>query len=102
MNLNQREFTFTVTTQDYVSRKEIIIRYERTLLRTFGFVLFMEHPHKFVTPFLFQLGVEKDLRMMQLTWSVLNDRYERVGKRKDKTGCFVGNWGDVRCGSEFW
>lgn len=74
-----------------MSRKEVIIRYERTLLRTFGFVLFMEHPHKFVTPYLHQLGLEKDLRCMQLTWSVLNDRCAHApGRRMHRGGGSTG------------
>eukprot|EP00798_Chlamydomonas_sp_ICE-L_P010693 gene10693-12385_t len=57
--------------REYNSAKDTIIRYERDMLRAFGFILHAEHPHKFVINYIHMLGGSNEL--IQLAWNVLND-----------------------------
>lgn len=51
--------------------KERVFHYERVLLKTFGFVIHAEHPHKFVMSYLHYL--EGGPELAQMSWSILND-----------------------------
>eukprot|EP00195_Chlamydomonas_chlamydogama_P006867 CAMPEP_0202911798 /NCGR_PEP_ID=MMETSP1392-20130828/55951_1 /ASSEMBLY_ACC=CAM_ASM_000868 /TAXON_ID=225041 /ORGANISM="Chlamydomonas chlamydogama, Strain SAG 11-48b" /LENGTH=461 /DNA_ID=CAMNT_0049602443 /DNA_START=45 /DNA_END=1428 /DNA_ORIENTATION=+ len=60
-----------IGSKEYHKAKDTIIRYERELLRAFGFIVHAEHPHKFVINYVHFLGGSKEL--IQLSWNVLND-----------------------------
>lgn len=65
--------THTCTrTQEYLNAKDTIIRYERELLRAFGFIVHAEHPHNFVINYVRLL--EGGQEFTQLAWNILNDR----------------------------
>jgi hypothetical protein len=49
-------------------------RNERVILKTFGFIVSLEHPHKFVLSYAHTLDGKEDL--MQESWNILNDRCE--------------------------
>ncbi len=59
--------------QKYERMKAEMVRAERHLLREMGFVVHVEHPHKFVVNYLqiLQCGHE----LMQLACNIVNDRY---------------------------
>ena len=52
---------------------------ERCLLRTFGFVLHVDHPHKFVLNYCNLLKV--DTAFKQEAWNLANDRYPSLAPR---------------------
>ncbi|GAX75351.1 hypothetical protein CEUSTIGMA_g2795.t1 [Chlamydomonas eustigma] len=58
-------------TRDYLAAKDTVIRYERELLRAFGFIVHAEHPHNFVINYVHFLGGDNEF--MQLAWNILND-----------------------------
>ena len=60
--------------REYHSAKDVIIRYERELLRAFGFILHAEHPHNFVINYCHMLCQgEAASDLTQMAWSTLND-----------------------------
>jgi hypothetical protein len=64
--------SYLITQQDYQAAKDTVIRYERELLRAFGFIVHAEHPHNFVINYVHFLGGDNEF--MQLAWNILNDR----------------------------
>lgn len=46
---------------------------ERQMLKEMGFMVYVEHPHKFIPNYLSVLGFEKDTNFMQDAWSYAND-----------------------------
>jgi hypothetical protein len=62
--------------QEYHSFQEACIKYEREMLKVFGFVTHVEHPHKMMLNYCQILGLEpaKFPGLMQEAWSLLNDR----------------------------
>eukprot|EP00976_Prorocentrum_cordatum_P063533 1177121-Prorocentrum_minimum.AAC.6 len=60
------------TRQRYDHLKHDLIKNERLLLREFGFIVHVEHPHKFVLNYLQMMGMGQEL--MQEAWSLVNDR----------------------------
>lgn len=63
--------------QEYAIRKQELIDVERHLLRTFGFVLHVDHPHKFVLNYL-NIFLKADQTLKQEAWSLANDRCNPV------------------------
>lgn len=59
--------------QEYATRKQELIDVERHLLRTFGFVLHVDHPHKFVLNYL-NIFLKADQNLKQEAWNLANDR----------------------------
>lgn len=60
--------------KEYHNAKEVIIRYERELLRAFGFILHSEHPHAFVITYSHMLCEGEAAKLLtQQAWSTLND-----------------------------
>jgi hypothetical protein len=57
--------------QDYENRKNALIRLERDMLRAFGFIVHVEHPHKLVLNHLHVMGATA---LHQEAWSLANDR----------------------------
>lgn len=57
--------------QRYEQIKAEVVRGERHMLRAFGFVVHVEHPHRFVLTFGQLLRVEKDV--LQEAWNLAND-----------------------------
>lgn len=57
--------------QEYNQMKERVFAYERVLLKTFGFIIHADHPHKFVMSYVHLL--EGDSALAQTSWSILND-----------------------------
>ena len=61
----------------YYATKMALHNTETMMLRQFGFVLHVEHPHKFVLMYLNILHGTEELA--QQAWNILNDRYgERI------------------------
>lgn len=63
---------FLSPSQEYQKAKDAIIRYERDILRVFGFIVHCDHPHKLLISFVQFLRGDGDL--MQEAWNVVNDR----------------------------
>ena len=53
--------------------KDRVYSTEAVMLRAFGFVLHVEHPHKFVLSLLLLLGLDGPI--LQEAWNLTNDRY---------------------------
>jgi len=58
--------------QRFENLKQDVFRIEKSMLRAFGFVTHVEHPHKFVLSLLQILEVSPDL--LQEAWNLTNDR----------------------------
>jgi hypothetical protein len=58
--------------QEYQAVKDSIIRYEREMLRVFGFIVHCDHPHKLLISFVKVLDGGQDL--IQEAWNIVNDR----------------------------
>ena len=54
--------------------QERVFSTEAVMLRAFGFVLHVEHPHKFVLSLLLLLGLDGPI--LQEAWNLTNDRYK--------------------------
>mmetsp|Transcript_325 Transcript_325/g.681 ORF Transcript_325/g.681 Transcript_325/m.681 type:complete len:467 (+) Transcript_325:104-1504(+) len=75
LRMECRRENLPVELLDYFSKrydhlKGDIIRHERLLLREFGFIVHVEHPHKFVLNYLQMMGMQ---HLMQEAWSLVND-----------------------------
>lgn len=55
----------------YDQLKTEVVRTERHMLRAFGFIVHVEHPHRFVLTFGQLLGLDKEL--LQEAWNLAND-----------------------------
>ena len=62
--------------QLYEKLRADIVNMERIILRSFGFILHVEHPHKFVLNYLMVLEQHKDSDsgVLQRAWNLANDR----------------------------
>ena len=62
--------------QTYEKWKSDVITLERIMLRSFGFILHVEHPHKFVLNYLVVLEQQEDPAsgLLQRAWNLANDR----------------------------
>ncbi len=66
--------------QTYHNAKDAIIKYERDLLRAFGFIVHCDHPHKLLINFAVLLkggeeqDKERDEELLQTAWNIANDR----------------------------
>jgi len=58
-------------TREYQAAKDSIIKYERDLLRVFGFIVHADHPHKLLISFVKVLEGEQEL--YQEAWNIAND-----------------------------
>ena len=58
--------------QEYANFKKELVDVERHLLREFGFILHVDHPHKFVLNYLNLLKAGPELK--QEAWNLCNDR----------------------------
>ena len=54
--------------------KSDVITLERLILRAFGFILHVEHPHKFVLNYLVFLEQHDQAGLLQQAWNLANDR----------------------------
>ena len=63
--------------QTFEKWKSDVITLERIMLRSFGFILHVEHPHKFVLNYLVVLEQQEDPEsgLLQRAWNLANDRY---------------------------
>ncbi len=57
----------------YTDRKETIFAAERKLLKSLGFHVFVEHPHRYILAFLKILGCHEHKELVQKCWNFLND-----------------------------
>lgn len=63
------------SSQTYAQFKEACIRYERELLRSFGFITHVEHPHKLVLNYCQVMKADHAYPgLMQEAWNLINDR----------------------------
>jgi hypothetical protein len=53
--------------------KDTIFAAERKLLKSLGFHVFVEHPHRFILAFLKILGCHDNKELVQKCWNFLND-----------------------------
>jgi hypothetical protein len=60
----------------YEQLKAELIRVERLMLREFGFIVHVEHPHKLVLNHLHMMLGTAHHDLMQEAWSLTNDRFE--------------------------
>ena len=49
-----------LSTQDYANLKDKLIRAEREILKELGFILYSEHPHKFILNYVKLLAPSKE------------------------------------------
>lgn len=66
-------FVSCVWLQEFHKLKQEMFVTEKKLLRQFGFILHVDHPHKFVLSYLSVLDLPLELK--QKAWSLANDRY---------------------------
>ena len=60
-----------IYSQKYQTLKERLIRAEREILKELGFILYTEHPHKFILNYCKLLTLERDTpRLAQHAWLV--------------------------------
>lgn len=64
------DFIYPGTSRYDVIKTEVV-RTERHMLRAFGFIVNVEHPHRFVLTFGQLLGLERDV--LQVGWTLAND-----------------------------
>ena len=57
--------------------KQHMFRVEAEMLKQFGFVTHVEHPHKFVLSLL-QSILEQSGPILQVAWNLTNDRYSSL------------------------
>ena len=63
-----------IYSQKYLTLKERLIRAEREILKELGFILYTEHPHKFILNYCKLLTLERDTpRLAQHAWNFIND-----------------------------
>jgi cyclin L len=59
--------------QSYHEKKIWLTTYERKMLRAFGFIMHVDHPHKFLISLINQVAGQ-DLDLIQESWNLVNDR----------------------------
>ncbi len=73
------QLSIVVAMQRYEEMKAELIRVERLMLREFGFIVHVEHPHKLVLNHLHLMlqhtaDASKALALKQDAWNLTNDR----------------------------
>jgi len=70
----------------YWQMKETIVEKEKEILKALGFNIYVDHPHKYIFPYLKALQVE-DTKLMQNVWNFINDsgRTMAIVKYKPQT-----------------
>ena len=63
--------------QIYEKWKSDVVTLERIILRSFGFILHVEHPHKYVLNYMVILEVHDipESGLLQQAWNLANDRF---------------------------
>jgi len=59
--------------QNYVDKKNEVIKCERRLLKELGFCVYVKHPHKMIALYLKVLEKERDKDLVQTAWNYMND-----------------------------
>lgn len=74
-----------IHSEAYAVRRERVIRAEREILKELGFVLYIEHPHKFLLNYVRLLTTDEatSARLAQYAWNFLND-----AQRSDACICY--------------
>ena len=63
-----------IFSQRYATYKDRLVKAERELLKELGFILYTEHPHKFILNYCKLLTLERDTpRLAQHAWNFIND-----------------------------
>ena len=80
MHLEQKRKGLTpqpldIYSKRYLSYKECLIKAEREILKELGFILYTEHPHKFLLNYVKLLTVDEatNKRLLQYAWNFIND-----------------------------
>uniref|UniRef100_A0AC35TN97 CYCLIN domain-containing protein n=1 Tax=Rhabditophanes sp. KR3021 TaxID=114890 RepID=A0AC35TN97_9BILA len=60
-------------TNTYMKHKNDLIKTERIVLNTLGFVVHVNHPHKWISSFIHALGQINNTELIQKAWSYMND-----------------------------
>ncbi len=70
--------------------KSDVVTLERIMLRAFGFILHVEHPHKFVLNYLVVLEQHDhpESGLLQRAWNLANDRYSSHAAAVVEYSCF--------------
>jgi hypothetical protein len=66
--------SFTKDDYNFWDLKNALVTTERHVLKELGFMVYVEHPHKYVLSYLKIL--EGDNKLAQEAWNVVNDRCE--------------------------
>jgi transcription initiation factor TFIIIB Brf1 subunit/transcription initiation factor TFIIB len=64
-----------IASQRYARMKELVVTMEREMLTELGFILYMEHPHKFILNYVKLICADPALEkpLAQSAWNVIND-----------------------------
>ncbi len=70
--------------------KSDVVTLERIMLRAFGFILHVEHPHKFVLNYLVVLEQHDhpESGLLQRAWNLANDRYSSHAAAAAEYSCY--------------
>ncbi len=70
--------------------KSDVVTLERIMLRAFGFILHVEHPHKFVLNYLVVLEQHDhpESGLLQRAWNLANDRYSSHAAAAVEYSCY--------------
>jgi cyclin L len=89
-----------IHSQRFTTYKERLIRAERELLKELGFVLYTEHPHKFILNYakLLTLDDATFKRLAQYAWNFINDsqRTDVCMRYPPETICCAALWMGAR------
>ena len=80
----------------YNQYKERLVRAEREILKELGFILYCEHPHKFILNYVKLLTADSDTcgKLAQYAWNFINDsqRTNLCTKYAPEVICCAGIW----------
>ena len=105
MHLEQKRKGLTPVPVDiysnrYSSYKERLIKAEREILKELGFILYTEHPHKFILNYVKLLTADEATlkRLAQYAWNFINDsqRTDVCIRYEPETICCAALWMGAR------
>ena len=105
MHLEQKRKKLTPQPLDiysnrYASYKERLIKAEREILKELGFILYTEHPHKFILNYVKLLTADEATlkKLAQYAWNFINDslRTDVCMRYEPETICCAGLWMGAR------
>merc|ERR1719191_1475060 len=64
-----------VLDQQYIEKKNAVIKAERRILKELGFCVHVKHPHKIIVTFLKFLNLNNHKTLVQHSWNYMNDSF---------------------------